>query len=226
MPKRKKHTKRVREKTPFDNFKANFEEKRWKHSKPIQKRKKRKGFEKKILLIISKDNFQGKGRKHSKPIQKRKKTKRVREKTPFDNFQGQFSRQRKEKQPKQYRIETKWKETKRVRKKKKPGGNSQGPRTSFEAKERKMKMPKGGKTGMKWKIMNRLNGDKKGMIIFNPKKWWSKMTKTWKKHDFQSLAGWDEHKFRIDVVGFGGFSWGNMWRNRWKTMFFKGANCP
>jgi hypothetical protein len=29
-----------------------------------------------------------------------------------------------------------------------PGGNSQGPRTIFEAKERNKKMPKGGKTGM------------------------------------------------------------------------------
>ena len=39
-----------------------------------------------------------------------------------------------------------------------PGGNSQGPRTIFEAKEKKIKMPKGGKTGMK-KIMRKLNGD-------------------------------------------------------------------
>ena len=42
--------------------------------------------------------------------------------------------------------------------------------------------------------MKKFNGDKKEMIIFKPKKWWSKW-KNEKKHDFHSLAGWDEHKF-------------------------------
>ena len=43
--------------------------------------------------------------------------------------------------------------------------------------------------------MNKLNGDKQGMIIFNPKKWWSKWknNEQIKNNDFQSLAGWDEH---------------------------------
>jgi hypothetical protein len=54
-------------------------------------KKKRKGFEKKLLWTISKVNFEGKGGKITKTKQKkRKKTKRVREKTPFDNFQGQL----------------------------------------------------------------------------------------------------------------------------------------
>jgi len=82
-------------------------------AKRIQKTKKtRKGFEKKLLLIISKDNFQGKG-KITQAIQKGNRMKR--------NEKGS---------------------------RKSPGGNSQGPRTIFEAKGRKMKMPKGGKTGM------------------------------------------------------------------------------
>jgi hypothetical protein len=56
-------------------------------------------------LIISKVNFEGNGgkmaktKKHEKKRKKKldKKTKRVRGKTPLDiNFQGKFSRQRKE----------------------------------------------------------------------------------------------------------------------------------
>jgi len=43
---------------------------------------------------------------------------------------------------KEKRNKNQKKTTKRVREKA-PGGNSQGPRTIFEAKERKMKMPKG-----------------------------------------------------------------------------------
>ena len=43
------------------------------------------------------------------------------------------------------------------------GGNMKMPKGG------KMKMPKGGKTGIT-KIMKKLNGDKKGMLIFNPKK--------------------------------------------------------
>ena len=59
---------------------------------------KRKGFEKKRLLTISKVNFECKGGNIAKRKKtQRKETKRVREKAPFDNFQGQFSRQRKEK---------------------------------------------------------------------------------------------------------------------------------
>jgi hypothetical protein len=62
------------------------------------KKKKRKGFEKKFLLTISKVNFEGKGGKLAKTKKNtKKKAKRVREQVPFDNFQGQFSRQRKEK---------------------------------------------------------------------------------------------------------------------------------
>ena len=87
-------------------------------AKTIQNERKRKGFKKNHLLIISKDNFQGEGRKKNQ-----------------NNTET-------------YRNETTWKETNMVRENA-PGGNSQGPRTLFEAKERKMKVPKGGKTGMK-----------------------------------------------------------------------------
>ena len=60
--------------------------------------KKRKGLEKKLLLTISKVTFEGKGGKLAKTKKNtKKKAKRVREQVPFDNFQGQFSRQRKEK---------------------------------------------------------------------------------------------------------------------------------
>ena len=51
--------------------------------------------------------------------------------------------------------------------------------------------------------MKKLNRNKNGMIVFNPKKWWSKWKKIEeikKKHDFQSLAGWDEHKYRGNFI--------------------------
>jgi hypothetical protein len=53
--------------------------------------KKTKGFEKKRLLIISKVNLEGKGGQIAKTKKNNEKnTKRVREKAPFDYFQGQF----------------------------------------------------------------------------------------------------------------------------------------
>ena len=62
---------------------------------------KRKGFEKKRLLTISKVNFECKGgniakrKKHNE--RKRKGFQKKLLLISFDNFQGQFSRQRKEK---------------------------------------------------------------------------------------------------------------------------------
>ena len=55
------------------------------------RKRKRKLFEKKLLLTISKVNFEGKGGKLTKTEKKTgKTTERVREKAPFHNFQGQF----------------------------------------------------------------------------------------------------------------------------------------
>ena len=71
-----------------------------KHEKNEKKNwiKKRKGFEKKLLwTLISKVNFQGKGRKHCQKDTKTTKSEKGSRKVPFDNFNGQFSRQRKEK---------------------------------------------------------------------------------------------------------------------------------
>jgi len=63
------------------------------------------------------------------------------------------------------------------------GGNMKMPKGG------KMKMPKGGKTGIT-KIMKKLNGDKKGMLIFNPKNDDQiKKMKRMQNHHFQSLAG-------------------------------------
>ena len=57
-----------------------------------------------------------------------------------------------------------------------------------------MNMPKGGKTGMKKTWNNLYNGDKKGVMIFKGKERINeKNMKQQRKHDFQSLASWDEH---------------------------------
>ena len=72
-------------------------------AKRIQKTKKtRKGFEKKLLLIISKDNFQGKGRENNQnnteTKQNEKKRKGFEKKllVAIPKDQGPFSKQRKE----------------------------------------------------------------------------------------------------------------------------------
>ena len=137
--------------------------------------KQRKGFEKKRFLTISEVNFQGKGRNHSQNDTKRKETKRVQEKSPFDNFQGQFSRRRKEKEPKQYRNIQKRNNMKRNEHGSRKRPWWQFPRTKdpFRSKGKKNESTKGRKNRNE-KIMKKLNGDKRGMIIFNPKKWWSK----------------------------------------------------
>ena len=115
-------------------------------------------------MIISTVNLEGKGRKIAKTKNKKttKKTRKGFEKKLLltiskVNFEGKGGKIAKTK---------KKKKTKRVGEKA-PAGISQGPRTIFEAKERNMKMPKGGTTGMR--KHEKLNGDKKGMIIFNPK---------------------------------------------------------
>ena len=151
--------------------------------------KQRKGFEKKRFLTISEVNFQGKGRNHSQNDTKRKETKRVQEKSPFDNFQGQFSRRRKEKEPKQYRNIQKRNNMKRNEHGSRKRPWWQFPRTKdpFRSKGKKNESTKGRKNRNE-KIMKKLNGDKRGMIIFNPKN-----DDQNEKHDFQSLAGWDEH---------------------------------
>ena len=64
---------------PFKNGKVTFEGKEGKIAKTEKKRttngKKRKGFEKKLLLTISKVNFEGKGGKIAKMEKNRKKRK-------------------------------------------------------------------------------------------------------------------------------------------------------
>ena len=88
MGKRKnneKITKRVREKAPFGNSPGQFERQR--KEKITKTKKKRKGFEKKLLLAIPQVSFKGKERKN---CQHEKKTKRVREKAPFGNSPGQI----------------------------------------------------------------------------------------------------------------------------------------
>jgi hypothetical protein len=60
-------------------------------------KKNEKGSRKSAFGQFPRSIFKAKEGNIAKPIQKRKKRKRVREKAPFDNFQGQFSRQRKEK---------------------------------------------------------------------------------------------------------------------------------
>ena len=168
-------------------------EKKEKHQK---NEKKRKGFEKKRLLIISKVNFEkAKGensqneKKHEKKTEK--KTKRVREKANFDNVQGQFQRR------KHSQNDTK---TKRVRDFDNFQGQFQGKgRTNnqnntetkqnekkgkgFEkkllvaipkdqgpfSKQRKESENAKGRKNRNEKTMKKINGDKKGMIIFNSK---------------------------------------------------------
>ena len=84
------------------------------------------------------------------------------------------------------------KERKRIREKT-PGGNSQdqGP----FSKQRKEQWKCQREEKQEWKNNENLTGIKKnGMIIFNPKM--MIIMEKWKEHDFQSLAGWDEHKER------------------------------
>ena len=77
--------KRVREKAPLAIPQVSF---KGKERKKLPKRKKkRKGFEKKLLLAIPQVSFKGTERKN---CQHEKKTKRVREKAPFGNSPGQF----------------------------------------------------------------------------------------------------------------------------------------
>ena len=72
----------------------------------------------------------------------------------------------------------------------------QFPRTKDHFRSKESENAKG-RNNRNEKTMKKINGDKKGMIIFNSKKWWSKWkNEKMKKHDFQSLAGWDEHKTR------------------------------
>ena len=97
----------------------------------------------KAPLAIPQVSFKGKERKK---LPKRKKNEKGSRKNSFWQFLRSILKAQERKIAKAQKQSKK--QTKRVREKA-SGGNSQGPRTIFEAKERKMKMPKGGKTGMK-----------------------------------------------------------------------------
>jgi hypothetical protein len=118
-------------------------------------------------LIISKVNFQGKGGKHSQKDTKNEKKREGFEKKLLliiskDNFQGKGRKNNPS------NTERKQNEKKRKGFEKKLWWQCPRTRDHFRSKGKKNDNAKGGKNKNE-QTMKKLNRDKKGMIIFNPK---------------------------------------------------------
>ena len=168
------------------------------------------------------------GKKRNKNKKHENKTKRVREKAPFDNFQGQFWMQRrKHSQTEKNTMKENEKGSRKssfwylliISKDNFQGKGRKNNKNNTETKQNEKKrkgfekkilvaIPKDqgsfskqrkGRKNRNEKTMKKLNWDKEGVIIFNPTKWWSKWKKWTNKKDMISSPWLAEMNIRVNI---------------------------